>query len=236
MTIIERLVKADLNKKAAAKTVYDLPDDARLSLSASSDFVGVSFDTPEGKGARLKAEGYPCKDRNYIQVKKTYAPHGWGPLLYDIAIELATKVSYGMISDRGSISDDAQAVWKYYKTKRTSDVIATPMNIMTCPMNNFMDMFYYWGASEQLMNPLHTTYHDFSDWISWGHSSEQAARLDIRKMTQNHPDLWKAIVMFVKTSPFTNSFRWKGPSNLALIKQRALVSEDFISKYSKIKF
>ena len=51
------------------------------------------------------------------------AQEGFGPLLYDIAIEWATQNGGGLISDRGSVSDDAQAVWSYYERNR-DDVTA----------------------------------------------------------------------------------------------------------------
>ena len=51
------------------------------------------------------------------------AKEGFGPLLYDIAIEWATQNGGGLISDRSSVSDDAQAVWSYYERNR-DDVTA----------------------------------------------------------------------------------------------------------------
>ena len=51
------------------------------------------------------------------------APHGWGPLLYDVAIEWATQNGGGLISDRGSVSSEAQRVWNYYMRNR-DDVTA----------------------------------------------------------------------------------------------------------------
>jgi hypothetical protein len=49
------------------------------------------------------------------------ASRGWGPLLYDVAIEWASMNGKGLTSDRHIVSDDAQAVWDYYLNKR-SDV------------------------------------------------------------------------------------------------------------------
>jgi hypothetical protein len=44
---------------------------------------------------------------------------GWGPLLYDIAIEYATeRGGKGLIADRDQVSDDARAVWDYYHDSR----------------------------------------------------------------------------------------------------------------------
>jgi hypothetical protein len=52
------------------------------------------------------------------QVKWASATKGWGPLLYDIAIEYATIHGNGLISDREEVSDKARPVWNYYLNKR----------------------------------------------------------------------------------------------------------------------
>jgi len=41
---------------------------------------------------------------------------GWGPLLYDVAIELAG--TEGLAPDRASVSADAKLVWDYYLERR----------------------------------------------------------------------------------------------------------------------
>ena len=43
---------------------------------------------------------------------------GWGPLLYDVAIEYATIHANGLIADRGSVSAEARNVWDYYLNHR----------------------------------------------------------------------------------------------------------------------
>ena len=47
------------------------------------------------------------------------ADDGWGPLLYDVAIEQSTMAGKGLTSDRQTVSDEAQDVWWKYLTKRT---------------------------------------------------------------------------------------------------------------------
>ena len=47
------------------------------------------------------------------------ADDGWGPLLYDVAIEQATIAGKGMTSDRSTVSNQAQGVWWKYLTQRT---------------------------------------------------------------------------------------------------------------------
>lgn len=46
------------------------------------------------------------------------AHDGWGPLLYDVAIEQATMTGNGLTSDRSTVSDEAQDVWWKYLTQR----------------------------------------------------------------------------------------------------------------------
>ena len=51
-------------------------------------------------------------------IMSSEANHGYGPLLYDIAIEWATMNGSGLTSDRASVSLDAQWVWEYYMENR----------------------------------------------------------------------------------------------------------------------
>ena len=64
-------------------------------------------------------DGLPCDDASIISV--TNVVDGWGPFLYDIAMEIATMNSNGLASDRSSVSPEAQDVWDYY-SKFRSDV------------------------------------------------------------------------------------------------------------------
>ena len=43
---------------------------------------------------------------------------GWGPLLYDVAMEYATDEGGGIIADRGEVSREAHRVWNYYMQNR----------------------------------------------------------------------------------------------------------------------
>lgn len=46
------------------------------------------------------------------------ADSGWGPMLYDIAIEWATQNASGLTADRASVNDDAKNIWDHYLNKR----------------------------------------------------------------------------------------------------------------------
>jgi hypothetical protein len=51
-------------------------------------------------------------------------PKGWGPLLYDVAMEYATIHGKGLMPDRDAVSGPAENVWNYYLTNRKNDVIS----------------------------------------------------------------------------------------------------------------
>lgn len=56
----------------------------------------------------------PGKPFSVIMVKDT--TQGFGPLLYDIAMESAGE--HGLMADRLNVSDDALRIWQYYDVKR----------------------------------------------------------------------------------------------------------------------
>jgi hypothetical protein len=55
-----------------------------------------------------------------------------GPLLYDLAIEVATIHANGLTPDRGYVSWSARQVWDYYYNNR-SDVKSIPLSPELCP-------------------------------------------------------------------------------------------------------
>ena len=71
-----------------------------------------------------------------MKIGHARAQHGWGPMLYDVAMEHATQIANGLIADRDSVSDDATNVWNYYLNNR-SDVVAHQLdnlsNVLTTP-------------------------------------------------------------------------------------------------------
>jgi len=75
----------------------------------------LRWDTPGEYGA----EGYgSCHGANLVG--SSSAVSGFGPILYDVAIEMSG--GGGLMSDRYEVSSDARAVWDYYMDNRT-DVI-----------------------------------------------------------------------------------------------------------------
>lgn len=61
-------------------------------------------------------------------VESSQASGGTGPIAYDIAIELSTKLGMPLVSDRAKVSDHAFKVWDYYLRER-SDVQAVELSM-----------------------------------------------------------------------------------------------------------
>lgn len=51
-------------------------------------------------------------------IGSSQAAPGWGPMLYDVAMEYATMKGGGIMADRGSVSPTARNVWDYYMNNR----------------------------------------------------------------------------------------------------------------------
>ena len=103
------------------KTLYDEPN-PRFN-------PGVPERAPWGEVliGKLKPNSQgDCSDAYGIDHSETAS--GWGPLLYDVAMEWASKNGGGLTSDRGSVSKDAFRVWEYYLEKRP-DVESIPLDI-----------------------------------------------------------------------------------------------------------
>jgi len=72
----------------------------------------------------------PAKYANMLSVPKpncletfvvgfvTATTKGWGPLLYDVAMEYATMKGGGLVADRVSVTDAARNMWDFYMKNR----------------------------------------------------------------------------------------------------------------------
>ena len=121
----------------AMKTAADLPEDVVVVVLKESDGTGFQvYYAPRDKpNVRLKAGDldrmeagidifgtlHVGRGRNepyegvYV-ITSAKAKDGFGPLLYDVALEVAGED--GLKPDVEDVSDDANAVWKYYDTRR----------------------------------------------------------------------------------------------------------------------
>ena len=117
----------------AAKSVTDLPEGIGITIQWYSDFRGGSWiiyysdlNNPDAESSIYGEVAIDQQASNGPGCEKVWQVHseadsGWGPLLYDVAMEWATLHGDGLMPDRGSVSKEARAVWKYYLSNR-SDV------------------------------------------------------------------------------------------------------------------
>ena len=118
-------------------TPEDLPDDVYVGMKREADNVIFYYSYSDGEEidpyaelqgmiiinpaggelARGQTEG-PC-DGAWV-ILEAEASKGWGPLLYDVAIEWATENGgQGLTPDRTSVSKWALAVWDFYLKNRS---------------------------------------------------------------------------------------------------------------------
>lgn len=120
-----------------ARTIEDLPEGIFITVEETSDDeVSIDISYEDGGFISKNNKGipwggvaldydvplfleHPCLGA--MVVTYTSAADGFGPLLYDIAIEVATILGGGLVSDRTIVSNSAYNVWDYY-SKNRSDV------------------------------------------------------------------------------------------------------------------
>lgn len=104
--------------------LFDLDTGKRLKRG---DRIYGDISIEKAPFQRLSGDTGPCLG-GYI-VKSIEATRGYGPLLYDVAIEVASSKASGLVPDRFSVSPEASKVWDYY-LKRRSDVQAVQLDDM----------------------------------------------------------------------------------------------------------
>ena len=106
--------------------VFPVGDGAKIYYGTATGGTALRDDpeiytNPSALGS-ITVEKYPpgvfgACDNAFI-VAYSDAKHGWGPLLYDVAIEWATLNGGGLTPDRQAVSYDAENVWRYYMQNR----------------------------------------------------------------------------------------------------------------------
>ena len=136
----------------AAKTHHDIPDGYWIGMR-EADGEWARWEIMKGSPSYYK-EAYPPEDSIYghIEIGKVHknyygncldawnirlskAADGFGPMLYDLAIEYATDAGSGLISDRGQVMPPAHAVWEFYDLYR-DDVEKIQLDNLEDSFNN----------------------------------------------------------------------------------------------------
>jgi hypothetical protein len=106
----------------SARGVKDLPPDVFVKVRWLGIRVEIFLAHKDGSERQQEPMGYVGMVPHLegyggaYEVLNSFATHGWGPFLYDIAIEYAGE--FGVIPDQRQSSPAAQALWDFYKTKR----------------------------------------------------------------------------------------------------------------------
>jgi len=135
MKLLREYIRSLLTEAAMGTKDLEAIDGAMITITDWGSSANVQYydagktlaryDVPSGRvaiGEIIDPEMWgngPCGGA--WQVQEANADHGWGPLLYDVAIEFATMRANGLVPDRREVSMEARNVWKYYLSNR-SDV------------------------------------------------------------------------------------------------------------------
>jgi hypothetical protein len=124
MNLLREYVKQLLAE--GAKGLDDLvANDVYVTISEDIDDVVVYYSNRLGRKNYMDhiaagevgiVKNNSCEDSWQVEIAE--ANSGWGPLLYDVAIEYASLNGGGLTSDRVSVSKEARRVWNYYLNNR----------------------------------------------------------------------------------------------------------------------
>ena len=111
----------------------DLPSNISIAIDDMGDEIMIFYydvDTEEsanmGQISMEPPKLHPTRGtgpcNNAYMITWVEASKGYGPLLYDLAMEYATRIGGGLTADRKTVQKDAIDVWDYYATNRVGDV------------------------------------------------------------------------------------------------------------------
>jgi hypothetical protein len=138
-SVIRSYVRSLLTE--AAMGPADLPEDVIVTIRRDGEYTRVFYavvsDPEKEAGSRSLANGAISMIQAAAEgvgdcggawmISQSAVASGWGPLLYDVTMELATIQGGGLMSDRGSVSAEARSVWDYYAANR-GDVTGIQMD------------------------------------------------------------------------------------------------------------
>ena len=157
-----------------------LPDDVDIYFSEVEDPGEPGYGEPSGivsldlvsnvlpkfRSLRVHPISFCTTDKKLWQMHvQERITHGWGPILYDIAMEWATMNGNGLIADRNAVSGEAWEVWDYYLQNR-KDVQAhqlddlentlTPEDPDNCDQEVAADPGDKWGLETSPISKYYT--------------------------------------------------------------------------------
>lgn len=151
---------------------------------------------------------------NLFSVTASEADSGWGPLLYDWAIEESTQRDGALCADRRhSVSQDARKVWDYYLHNR-SDVKANQINSLTyfksfseTAYHNLKNILEVYNC--EVPNSVWNSYpHLFDSYMSSGRCYEEAVQ-DLKSLSLNYAEIFENLDNFFNKAGVNYKFTKK---------------------------
>ena len=109
-----------------------------------------AFSNQEPNRASVSQIKFATGDVAWRVLNSDAAEAGWGPFLYDIAMELATQSDAGLCSHESDVSEDALRVWENYLSNR-SDVKRTKLKRNLKPKRRDECLQYMYHKSPPLI-------------------------------------------------------------------------------------
>ncbi len=113
----------------AAKGPADMPESVFVEIIEQGDHAKFRYavknpddgkyynsTAPVGGKVAIMKPAHPCGGAYEVVLSR--ASQGWGPMLYDVAMEWATQNGGGLVSDRSHVSPSAREIWNYYLSNR----------------------------------------------------------------------------------------------------------------------
>ena len=127
---VSRGMKTELNPGERASIEY-WKGSYFIRIKRGSEVIASMQLSPIGNDSdytwNTRDDCYDQYSETYLEVgpDESQADHGYGPLMYDIALEYAYQLGMAIVPDRTGVSNAASSMWKHYKDKR-SDVRFEP--------------------------------------------------------------------------------------------------------------
>lgn len=115
--ILKKFIESVILQEAA-KRPEDLPDDTYI-LVRRGEYGGSATYRPTVRRQKQSVIGmvtWKANDNKPNTVDVATVDSGWGPLLYDIAVEASGEI--GLMSDRHEVSQEAKRIWDFYRDRR----------------------------------------------------------------------------------------------------------------------
>jgi len=162
--ILERLLGYLLENVEEAMQL-EPPSGYVIEISGDQRLIIIKMMKSDGNRRSLKGyikidRGITVPDGLVWEVSNVEADHGYGPLLYDIAMEMVYLLDDGgLMPDRTMVSPEARAVWRKYYERGDIDKAALPEDMFeTERMSERPEYmrYYYYKANTDHMSRLNS--------------------------------------------------------------------------------